>query len=232
MTRLAKIYIGSTIAAGLGLLAGCLLRHWQFGDPARYALYIVLAAFGSTLKVRLPKIQGTISLQFLFVLLAVAQLTLCETLILGCLSTLMQSVWRARTRPRLVQVLFNVAALAISTAAAYTGSHALAHQNNLPALLASAACIYYLGNAGLVSLVLSLVSQRPFYEVWRQCYLWTFPYYLIGAGIAGVVSMSGSIAGWKPALLVLPVMYLVHWYYRLYVAQQAPQPSGQTTSAA
>src|SRR5262245_17916071 len=165
MTRSAKIYIGSTIAAGLGLLAGCLLRHWEFGDPARYSLYLILGVFASTLKVRLPKIQGTISLQFLFVLLAVAQLTLCETLILGCLGTLMQSVWKARTRPRLVQVAFNIAALAISMVAAYIGSHALAQPSNLPALLASAACIYYAANAGLVSLVLSLVGGRPFYQV-------------------------------------------------------------------
>ncbi len=232
MTRLTKIYIGSTIAAGLALLTGCLLRHWQFGDPARYALYLVLGVFGSTLKVRLPKIQGTISLQFLFVLLAVAQFTLCETLILACLSTLMQSVWRTRTQPRLVQVTFNVAALAISTIAAYRGSHALAQLNNLPALLASAACIYYVANAGLVSLVLSLVTERPFYQVWHQCYLWTFPYYLVGAGIAGLVSVSGSIVGWKPALFVLPIMYLVYWYYRIYVAQQAASASAQQTTVA
>src|SRR5712692_755892 len=232
MTRLAKIYIGSTIAAGLALLAGCLLRHCEFGYPARYALYLILGVFGSTLKVRLPKIQGTISLQFLFVLIAVAQLTLCETLILGCLATLMQSVWRARTQPRLVQVLFNVSALSISMVAAYAGAHALAQPNNLPALLASAACIYYVANAGLVSLVLSLIQERPFYQVWRQCYLWTFPYYLAGAGIAGLVSMSGSIVGWKPALLVLPIMYLVYWYYRIYVAQQAAQRSAQQARVA
>lgn len=226
MPKTAKLYIHSTISLGLASLAACWLWHRQFSDPGRYAVYLLLAVVASTLKIRLPKIHGTISLNFLFILIGVAQLTLCETMILGCVATLAQSVWKTRTRPKPIQMLFNASAVMLSVAAAYPGSHLLAPGNNLPTLLASAACIYFLTNAALICLVLSLVEGRAFHNVWRQCYLWTFPYYLVGATIASLFCLSTRFAGWKHPLLVLPVMYLVYWYYRFYLAQRGQREQG------
>jgi len=38
--------------------------------------------------------------------------------------------------------------------------------------------------------------------------LWSFPYYLIGAPFAGIISWSSRAVGWQIPLLMLPVMYL------------------------
>jgi hypothetical protein len=56
--------------------------------------------------------------------------------------------------------------------------------------------------------------------MWRQCYLWSFPYYLAGSVVAAAITFSSRTAGWKPSLLMLPVMYLIYSYYRLYLLDQ------------
>ena len=84
----AKLYSNSTIVLGLAILGGCMLLERQFPDPSRYFGYLFLACLASTLKIKLPKIRGTMSVNFLFVLIGIAELTVAESVTLGCLSGL------------------------------------------------------------------------------------------------------------------------------------------------
>jgi hypothetical protein len=69
--------------------------------------------------------------------------------------------------------------------------------------------------------VLSLVQGKSLFAVWQQCYLWSFPYYLAGAAIAGLAVSTSRSAGWVMSLLILPVMYLVYVFYRICVERVA-----------
>jgi Ca2+/Na+ antiporter len=91
-------------------------------------------------------------------------------------------------------------------------------------MLALAACVFFLSNTLLISGVLCLLEGKPLNKIWQQCYLWSFPYYLVGSAIAGLVTVSSRAIGWRGALLVLPLMYLVYTFYRLYLARVAPEP--------
>ena len=227
MPKNAKVYIALIITLGFALLAGCLVFRAEFPDLPRYFSYLLLAVLASTMKVRLPGITGTISVNFLFILIGVADFTLAETLTMGCLAIVTQCTWRTRSTPRFVQVAFNVAALAVSIAAAYQVSHfamALARAESLSAMLALAACVFFLSNTLLISGVLCLVEGKPLGKIWQQCYLWSFPYYLVGSAIAGLVTVSSRAIGWQGSLLVLPLMYLVYTFYRLYLARVASEP--------
>src|SRR6266550_4764955 len=227
MPKNAKIYIALIITLGLALLAGSLVFRAEFSDLPRYFSYLLLAVIASPLKVRLPGITGTISVNFLFILIGIADFTLAETITMGCAAILVQCVWRARQRPRLVQVMFNVAALALSIAAAYQVSHfvlVLARVDSVPVLLALAACLYFVSNTLLISGVLCLLDKKPLTTIWQQCYLWSFPYYLVGSVIAGLVTVSSRAVGWEASLLVLPVMYLVYLFYRFYLQRVALEP--------
>lgn len=224
MPATAKLYIGLVIALGFSLLTGCLLFQAQFPDLPRYFSYLLLAVFASTLKVRLPGLTGTMSVNFLFILIGIADLTLAETLAMGCAATVIQCVWRAKRRPRLVQAMFNIAALILSIGVAYQVSHfilALARTDSLCTLLVLAACFYFVSNTLLISGVLCLVEGKPLKNIWQQCFLWTFPYYLIGSAIAGLVGVSSRAVGWEVSLLILPLMYLVYLFYRLYLGRIA-----------
>ena len=90
MSIRARLFIATTAALGMGALAYALL-HWQSVDLARFFCYLLIAVLASSLKIQLPGIDGTMSVNFLFILLSVLELNLPETMVLGCTATLMRS---------------------------------------------------------------------------------------------------------------------------------------------
>lgn len=116
MTLQARVFIAIVSCAGVCVLLWGAL-HWTSHEPAKFLIYLLVALLASRLKVHLPGITGTMSVNFLFILLGVVELSLPETLALGCSAILMQCFHR--DRPSLVQVIFNVCASAWAIAAAY-----------------------------------------------------------------------------------------------------------------
>src|SRR5580692_7902387 len=182
-----KLFIGVTAVIGLTTL-GLSLSHWESRDPVRFICYLVVAILASGLKVQLPGIDGTMSVNFLFILLGVMELSLPETLVIGCTATLVQSVWQARKRLDPVKVLFNVfGMMANASALCYVSYHWLYGRvgNNKPILLMIAALVFFLANTLPVSVVISLTENKSSRKVWKECYFWSFPYYLVGAAAVG-----------------------------------------------
>ncbi len=56
-------------------------------------------------------------------------------------------------------------------------------------------------------------------SVWRECYIWSFPYYLLGAVVVGAASSLNRHFGWQTALLAIPVVYLIYRSYYLYLGR-------------
>jgi hypothetical protein len=227
MTRRSILYVGTVTVVGLALLVLAGAIGWESADPQRFALYLGLAVLASTFKLHLPGLTGTMSENFLYILIGVAQLSLSETVVLAALATLVQCGWRPRRRPKLVQVLFNVAVLAISAALAHRLSHwALGPIDSLPLLLSVATSILFLANTALVSAVIALVENRPLAAVWRSCYMWSFPYYMAGAVVAGVIVQASATAGWRAPLLTLPILVLGYVYYKFYLNAAEQRQAG------
>src|SRR6202790_1041068 len=209
----------------LQLLIGCpllpyALLHLQSADWVRFTCLMLVALGASLFKVRLPGIQATMSANFLFILVGILDLSYSETLLMGCLGGLMQSLWGAKPRPRLIQVLFNFANLAISI----TAANAIFHSHyatrlglKWPLLLAAASTTYFAVNTMSVSGVIAITERRNPIRVWKECYLWSFPYYLLGALIAGGVSVINRLFSWQAAILVLPIVYWIYRSYRTYL---------------
>src|SRR6476659_8316069 len=107
MPTRAKIFIGVTAAIGVAIVATS-LWNWHSDDLLRFFCYLAIAVFASSLKVRLPGIDGTMSVNFLFILLGVLELSLPETLLIGCSATLIQCLWRTRESPNAAKIIFNV----------------------------------------------------------------------------------------------------------------------------
>ena len=95
MSIRTKLFVGITVSMGLAVLCSA-LWHWQSADLMRFFCYLGVAVLASGLKVQLPGIDGTMSVNFLFILLGVMELSLPETLVIGCAASLVQSVWHAR----------------------------------------------------------------------------------------------------------------------------------------
>ena len=220
LPRSSRLYIATVIAAGLAAF-GTALYHWHCHDPLRFACYLVIAALASGLKASLPGVTGTMSVSYVFILIGVVQLGFAETLFMGCSGILIQTLWHTKKRPNAVQALFNIASMAVSIALAYAVFHvpaaALSPQSFLR--LAAAACAYFIANTGSVAVVISLTEGKSASQVWRECYFWSFPYYLVGATIAGVMNLCSKWLGWEAALAVLPVTYTMYRAYCLYLGK-------------
>ena len=106
----------------------------------------------------------------------------------------------------------------------------LLHLNSLVLLLASASLIYLLMNTGLVAGVISLTEEKPLQKEWLHCFYWAFPYFLVGAVAAGLVSALGHSVGWIAGLLVLPLMYLCHLWYQIHIERTVRAQAAVPTS--
>src|SRR5262249_29778496 len=127
MTKLpitAQVFVFLTLLAGTFTVA---IGFAQFGftDPLRLFIYLLCALVAAILKVRLPGITATMSVNFLFVLLATVELQFSEALAIGCGAALLQCFWRPRHRPQILQVLFNVSSMAVAVAGTFLTYHFL-----------------------------------------------------------------------------------------------------------
>jgi diguanylate cyclase (GGDEF)-like protein/putative nucleotidyltransferase with HDIG domain len=221
MSTQTKLFVGITVSFGVVVLCSA-LWHWQSADLTRFICYLAVAILASSLKVQLPGIDGTMSVNFLFILLGAMELSLGETLVIGCTATLVQSVWHARNRLDPVKVVFNVfGMMANASALCYVSYHWLDARvaSNKPILLMVAALVFFLANTLPISVVIALTENKSSRRVWSECYFWSFPYYLVGAAAVGLVGIINWHAGWQTSLLVLPVIYWVYRSYRLYLGR-------------
>ena len=194
--------------------------HQSSKNIAEFICYLGIAILASRLKVNLPGITGTLSVNFLFILIGILELSFSETLILGAISMLAQCMYPER--PKAIQVTFNVCAGSVSTTLAYFVYHlpiANVLVGSRPVLLGLAATVYFIANAGSIATVISLAERRPLTRILVDCYLWSFPYYLVGAGIAGAVAWLNHTFNWETSLLMVPAVYLIYRSYRLYLGK-------------
>ncbi len=217
----ARAFIGLYLCMGAAVLTiGA--AQWATADFVRFFFYLLVAVMASGLKVKLPDIEGTMSVNFLFILICIVELGFSETLAISCIATLVQSLWKAKRRLQLVQVLFNIANLTTAVTAAYAVYHggvANLLGGSFPLLLLATAGTYFVTNTVPVAAIISLTEEKRLSKVWKECYFWSLPYYLVGAAIAGIVSLINRYVGWQVSLLVLPIFYTIYRSYHLYLAR-------------
>jgi hypothetical protein len=220
MSPKAKGYIAGTVLVGLALLL-LGIYQWQSSGTPRLLAFLTLAVLSSTFKMRLPRMKGTMSLSFLFILVGIMDLSLSETLLLACVSALVQTLWKPKSKPKFERITFNTATLVLSAGFGKATTHAvlsLAHTHSLIVLLGLAAFAFLLSNTALVAAVISLAEEKSFGKQWSHCFYWSFPFFLVGTTGAGLISAIGRSENWAVASLVLPLMYLTQLWYRTHIA--------------
>jgi diguanylate cyclase (GGDEF)-like protein/putative nucleotidyltransferase with HDIG domain len=215
----AQAFVISVIVAGTACLLQAAIRP-SSRNIAEFICYLGITILASRLRVTLPGITGTLSVNFLFILVGIAELGYAEALTLGAVSMLAQSVFPGR--PTAIQLTFNICAGALSTAAAYAVYHnpiGLGTFGSKPVLLCLTASTYFIVNAGCIAVVISFSEQKPLLKILVDCYFWSFPYYLVGAGIAGAISWVNQSFNWEASLLFVPAIYVIYRSYRLYLGK-------------
>ena len=217
----AKIYVGavSTVGAIVTVFA---LTQWTPNNLTRALCFLVVSAIASALKVTLPTITGTMSVNFLFILIGIVELDFPSTLIIGCTGSLIQCLWKSKTKPKPFQVIFNTGAMAVSVAASYYVYHAnmagMPSDAN-PLRLGVTACMFFLMNTIPVAAAIGMTEHKSLTRIWYDCYFWCFPYYLGGASIAWILSVFSRQTHWHASLVLIPVIYFIYRSYRTYLGR-------------
>src|ERR1700678_871952 len=215
----AQVFVGLVIAAG----TACLLLadiHQSSKNIAEFICYLGIALLGSRLRVNLPGITGTLSVNFLFILVGIAELGYAEALTLSAIAMLAQSLYPGR--PTAIQLTFIVCAGSLSTALAYFvyhNSYCNAIIGIRPLLLCLAASTYFIVNAGCIAVVISYSDEQPLQKILVDGYFYSCPYFLAGGVIAAAISWFNRNFNWETSLLFVPAVYLIYRSYRLYLGK-------------
>lgn len=221
MTSKAKAFITFVLLAGVVVL-GLATRDWNTLQDVRFLLYLGLTIVAAALKVRLPRVEGTISVSFLFLVAATSQFNLLQGAVMAGLAAVTQCLWKPSRKPMAIQVAFSAAVLVLSLAAARLLTTEILDSAGAKSPLtftAIAAVLFYGVDTLLVSTVICLVESRPLTAVWQQCNLWAFPYYLCGAVLLEATAMSTAQPNWEGPIVLLPLMVFGHLCYRTLVAR-------------
>src|SRR5581483_6197207 len=214
----ARLYIATVLTAGCALFVRA-MSEWTCRHPLHFVCTLGIAMIASGLKVLLPGINGNMSVSYFFVLLSIMDFSLPETVVLGCLSMVVQTFWRPRHRAKVLHLLFNLASSSIAVSGGYAAYRAVLSRGNALLSITAAATTYYFLSCIVVALVVTLTESKSLRYVWREYYLWTFPYYMVGGLIAGAMSACTQRFGWETSITAWPVVYVVFRSYRLYLGR-------------
>jgi hypothetical protein len=214
MPRIAKAYIALILCSGTAILLFA-AGSWSSENVLQFLVVLGFAALSSTLKVRIPGIEATMSPNFVFLLFSMVFWEYSRVIAIALVAGLVQSVWAAKPI-RLVQVTFSTAALMISAAIAFQSSLLFfgpGMRNSPVAFVILAGSLYLAINTALVSTAIGLVDGKSLAQVGRTCFTSVFPYFTIGILFAALVSGTFSRpAAWRGAMALFPVVFLGYLY--------------------
>ena len=214
--RAARLFIAAMVSAGAALLIWSLV-NWHSDDLSRFLAYAAATAMLATWKVRLPQMEGTISLYYVVLLVAIAELQPGEIFLIAALGAAVQSLWSPKSAPKLFQIAFNMSALIVASGLSYATVRLLLAPflgESVAMLLSVSTTLFYAVDSLILVVVLSLIESQPLARVWRNCHFWSFPYFIVGTVGSGLMVSIGRTLGWGASLLTLPILGLVYVTYR------------------
>jgi hypothetical protein len=216
----AKVMIGIVAGASLCALSFGVVR-WQTQAWPQLVLLLAAAAVSSRLKVKLPGMTSSMSGNLPVILLAVTQLGLFASLLVAVVAAIAQS-YSGGNKTKPIQFVFNACTLLNATGLAYLAYHSqifLAHATAHTMSLVLAAATYFVANTMPVASIIGLTEGGNPFALWHKVFLWSFPNYVIGAGLTAIVSTFTTASGLLTVAALMAVLYAVYQSYKMYVGR-------------
>jgi hypothetical protein len=228
----AKVMIGMVAVASLCALSFGVVR-WQTQAWPQLLLLMAAAALSSRLKVKLPGMTSSMSGNLPVILLGVTQLGLFASLLVAVTAAIAQSYTSGGNKTKPIQFVFNACTLLNASGLAYLayhsqiGARATAHTMSL----VLAAATYFLANTAPVASIIGLTEGGNPFALWHKVFLWSFPNYVIGAGLTAIASAFSTISGLATLAALMAVLFAVYRSYKMYVGRaQQTQPRAMAMS--
>src|SRR5258708_19671386 len=167
MSPRANIYLQCVLGTGIFLLVSGLTEFSTANLPQFFA-YLCVAMLSATWKFKVPGLAVSYSATFAFVLIGIANYSLGEALVIGCLATLVQCLWRTKRRPSprrsARKTSFSVAVVVIAVTLAYNPPHFFLSKGlqYAPRILFLPPLVYFTFNTPLLALIISFVHTQPY----------------------------------------------------------------------
>jgi hypothetical protein len=214
----AKVMIGMVAVASLCALSFGVVR-WQTQAWPQLVLLLAAATLSSRFKVKLPGMTSSMSGNLPVILLGVTQLGLFSNLLVAVTAAIAQS-YSGGNKTKPIQFVFNACTLLNAAGLAYLAYHsqifaarATAHTMSL----VLAAATYFLANTAPVASIIGMTEGANPFALWHKVFLWSFPNYVIGAGLTAVASIFSTISGLATVAALMAVLFAVYQSYKLYV---------------
>ena len=217
MPIVAKLYSAFVIIFG-GAALIVLALPWESHNSLSYACYLALSLIFCGVKVSLPPVSGSLPLFTVFVLLGVLEFSLPETLLLGCLGTLAYAIARSKAREGVLKSF----TMAITISVSYAAFHSRLLQGihlEIALTISIAIALFFTVDTFGMAAWRAVSNRESLLYIWRENYAWSFPLYVIGAILAGLMSILTRMVGWQTGLLVVPVFYLAYRFCAVYLAR-------------
>jgi hypothetical protein len=217
-TFIATMMLAAAITAGFAAFV-------SHGLHTYFALAVlVLAAVTSRMKVKLPGINGNMSVNLPFLLTAVVNLSAAEAVVIAAVSTVVQCWPRKNAKFNPQQMAFNVSMMAFASclaALAFHGTWTGMHWSSSTLGLVLATATLFIGQTAPVAAIVAVSEGKAAGQIWWSLAHLSFPYYVVSAGVTTMVQTVSSHLGWGLALAAFPVMYGIHRSYRTYFGRMA-----------
>ncbi len=231
----AKVMIGMVAVASLCALSFGVVR-WQAQAWPQLVLLMAAAALSSRFKVKLPGMTSSMSGNLPVILLGVTQLGLFASLLEAATAAVAQS-YSGGNKTKPVQFVFNACTLLNAAGLAYLVYHgqmfaggATATAHTLHLVLAAAA--YFLANTAPVAGIIGLTEGSKPFALWHKVFLWSFPNYVIGAGLTAIASAFSTVSGLTMVATLMAVLFAVYQSYKMYVDRaEQTQPKVMAVAA-
>jgi hypothetical protein len=221
----AWILIVAVAAVSVAMFGKAMLQWGEVHEYLRFAAYLTVAVITARCRVTLPRMTSSMAVNLPFILIAVLTLSLPEALTIAAVSTFVQSFWPEGRKPNPVQVLFNVCVLVL--AAQLTWLTLRLNFHNAALAVCAAGVTILLANTLPVAGIIALTESKNIGQTWLSIVQLTFPYYLVAAGLAGLVLLANYAVGWQMPLFILPATFLMYRSFRTYfrhMSEVAPVP--------
>ena len=222
-TRHTQTFIGAMVLAAMASISYAASQSHTI--HSFYALAVLaLASATSRMKVKLPGIEGNMSVNLPFLLMAVVTLSAVEAVAIACLSTVVQCWPKQGGKFKPEQMLFNVSMMGLAASLAnmvWNAGWAKAAWATQPLMLAATTATFFLGQTIPVAAIIKLTQGESMRKMWTNIAQMSFPYFVLSAGVTSMLNLVSARFGWQGAVVIFPLMYVVHRSYRLYFAREA-----------
>ena len=207
------------------------LRHFPTErlDARLLALTVLTIAVSSRLTIRIPRINGHISVSDTFFFLTILIYGGEAAVLLAALEAFSSSLRFSKKSIAIspLTIAFNAGMMACSTfitvmaVRLFFGDVGALRHGPFSAEFVAALClmalVQYVSNSSLAAIYSALKSQEPIWHTWTKYYLWASITYFAGASTAGIAAKMTDTAGFYALVAMTPIVAIVYFTYRTYL---------------